>query len=74
MVILFAARYIDLLWYVVPNFSGNDPRGHFSWMDLASPIAVIGLWIAAFCWQLRSRPLFPVYDPLWTEVEKLHGH
>ena len=74
VVILFAARYIDLLWYVVPNFSGNDPRGHFSWMDLASPIAVIGLWIAAFCWQLRSRPLFPVYDPLWTEVEKLHGH
>ncbi|HTC95914.1 MAG TPA: hypothetical protein VK699_20905 [Terriglobales bacterium] len=73
-VILFAARYIDLLWYVVPNFSGNDPRGHFSWMDLACPIAVVGLWIAAFCWQLRLRPLFPVYDPLWTEVEKLHGH
>jgi hypothetical protein len=72
--ILFAARYIDLVWYVIPNFSGNDPRSHFSWMDLASPIAIVGFWVAAFCWQLRSRPLFPVYDPLWTEVEKLHGH
>ncbi len=72
VMILFAARYIDLLWYIAPNF--KDSRGSFSWMDLASPIAVIGLWIAAFCWQLRSRPLFPVYDPLWTEVEKLHGH
>ena len=53
--------------------SVSDPRGAFSWMDLACPVAVVGLWIAAFCGQLKSRPLFPVYDPLWTEVEKLHG-
>ncbi|PYX93212.1 MAG: hypothetical protein DMG67_04790 [Acidobacteria bacterium] len=78
VVILFLARYIDLLWYIVPNFNHmvngvSDPRGAFSWMDLACPVAVVGLWIAAFCGQLKSRPLFPVYDPLWTEVEKLHG-
>jgi hypothetical protein len=71
-VILFAARYIDLLWYVVPNF--KEPPGASWWMYLAAPVAAVSLWIAAFCWQLRSRPLFPVYDPLWTEVEKLHGH
>ncbi|HTD23809.1 MAG TPA: hypothetical protein VK738_14210 [Terriglobales bacterium] len=79
VVILFLARYIDLLWYVVPNFNGTingapDPRGLFSWLDVACPVAVVSLWIAAFCWQLKSRPLFPVYDPLWKEVEKLHGH
>ncbi len=72
VVILFLARYIDLLWYVVPNF--KDSRGVFSWLDVACPVAVVSLWIAAFCWQLKSRPLFPVYDPLWKEVEKLHGH
>ncbi|HZR29947.1 MAG TPA: hypothetical protein VFA71_14310 [Terriglobales bacterium] len=72
VMILFLARYIDMLWYIAPNF--KDSRGSFSWMDLACPVAVVGLWIAAFCWQLRSRPLFPVYDPLWTEVDKLHGH
>jgi hypothetical protein len=78
-VILFVARYIDLVWYIVPNFNhvvngGPDPRGFFTWLDVACPVAVLGLWIAAFCGQLKSRPLFPVYDPLWTEVEKLHGH
>lgn len=78
-VILFVARYIDLVWYIVPNFHGTvngapDPRGVFTWLDVACPIAVLGLWIAAFCGELKSRPLFPVYDPLWTEVEKLHEH
>jgi hypothetical protein len=70
--ILFLARYIDLVWYIVPNF--KDLSGASWWMYLAAPIAVVSLWIAAFCRELKSRPLFPVYDPLWTEVEKLHGH
>ena len=78
-VIICVARYLDVLWYVVPSFlhgvvnGAPDPRGSFSWMDLTCPIAVVGLWVAAFCWQLKSRPLFPVYDQLWAEVEKLHG-
>ena len=78
VVILFLARYIDLVWYIIPNFrvvgGVPNPNGLFSWTDVASPIAVLGLWVAAFCGELKSRPLFPVYDPLWTEVEKLHGH
>jgi len=79
VVIICVARYLDMLWYVVPNFihgtvnGAPDPRGSFSWMDLTCPIAVVSLWVAAFCWQLKTRPLFPVYDPLWAEVEKLHG-
>ena len=83
VVIICVARYLDMLWYIVPNFLHNvvvvngvpapDPRGAFHWLDLTCPLAIVGLWVAAFCWQLKSRPLFPVYDPLWAEVEKLHG-
>ena len=79
VVMLCVARYLDMLWYVVPSFLHKvvngvpSPQRLFSWMDLVCPLAVVSLWVAAFCWQLKSRPLFPVYDPLWAEVEKLHG-
>jgi hypothetical protein len=32
-------------------------------MDFVTPLAVGGLWLAVFFWQLKSRPLLPVGDP-----------
>jgi len=79
--ILFLARYIDLIWYIMPNFPkvGSLPNMHaefhFSWQTVAIPIGMGGFWIAAFCRELKKRPLYPVYDLLWPEITREHhGH
>jgi hypothetical protein len=41
---------------------------HFSWMDLAAPIGIGGLWLSAFLRQLESRPVLPVRDPHFAEA------
>jgi hypothetical protein len=35
-----------------------------SWQDLAAVLAVGGLFVALFAWQLASRPLLPLRDPV----------
>ncbi len=59
--LILAMRLVDLYWLVTPDFS----RGRFflSWLDIVVPIALGGLWLAWFAWQLPRRPLLPVHDP-----------
>jgi hypothetical protein len=61
-VLILVMSFVHQLWMVGPVFS----PGHFylSWMVLPALAAVGGLWLAAFVWQLRSRPLVPVHDPV----------
>jgi hypothetical protein len=59
---LFVVRLLDLFWTVIPVDGQGAPRG--SWMDAAAPIGMGGIWLALFVWQLKSRPLLPVNDPL----------
>ena len=35
----------------------------FTGLDFVTPLAVGGLWLAGFFWQLKSRPLLPLSDP-----------
>jgi len=37
-----------------------------------APIGLGGLWLATFVWQLRGRPLLPLYDPALQEARE-HG-
>ena len=60
---LILMRWLDLFWFIEPNFPGNQARFHFSWLDAVTPIAIGGLWLALFFWNLRRRPLVPLYDP-----------
>jgi hypothetical protein len=69
--LMFVMRYIDLNWYTMPNFADRAALNP-SWMDLVVPIALGGFWIAAFCRQLKQRPLYPVYDLLWPEITVQH--
>jgi hypothetical protein len=59
-------RLVDIFWYTAPAFN----PGHFTihWMDIAAPIGLGGIWLAAFFWHLRSRPLLPLNDPSGGEV------
>lgn len=63
-------RLIDLFWIVTPNFHPEHFTIH--WMDIAAPIGIGGVWIAAFIWQLKSRALLPLHDPRLKEVFAEH--
>jgi hypothetical protein len=67
-------RLIDLVWMVKPAFTGASFG--LSWMDVVSPIAIGGLWLAFFTWQLGRRSLIPINDPQYESVlEQAHeGH
>src|SRR5438876_3486975 len=56
---LIFMRFVDLFWYIEPNF---HKYFYFSPLDLVVPIALGGFWLALFFYNLRSRPLLPVYD------------
>jgi hypothetical protein len=72
-VLILVMRYVDLLWVVVPNFT--QARFQINWMDIVAPIGVGGIWLAAFCWQLRSWPLMPLNDPqLPSVLEQRNQH
>jgi hypothetical protein len=55
-------RVVDLLW--VTGFE-------LHWLDVAAPVALGGVWLAAFFRQLKQRPLLPLHDP---ELEEALEH
>ncbi len=63
---VLAVRLIDLLWLVAPAFHHDGLS--VSWMDVTLPIALGGVWLAAFIWQLRGRAILPVHDPQFEET------
>jgi hypothetical protein len=59
-VFIFVARIIHDFWFIVPAWH----HGEFaiSWMDFVAPLAIGGIWMAAFLWMLGRRPLLPLHD------------
>jgi hypothetical protein len=64
--LVFAMRFVDLLWLVVPVFHSEGLGLH--WMDLLLPLGLGGLWLAAFFARLEKRPLLPLHDPYAEET------
>jgi hypothetical protein len=58
---ILGMHVVDVFWLVVPAFQPTGFAVH--WMDVAALVGIGGIWIAVFVWQLRRRPLLPVYDP-----------
>jgi len=72
-VLILLMRFVDAVWLIEPAF--NQEHFHVSWMDEVAPIAIGGLWLAAFSWQLQKRALVPINDPqLEQALEPAHGH
>ena len=63
---MLAMRWLDLVWQVEPAFSPE--RFSFHWLYLAAPLAVGGLWLAAWAAELKKRPLLPLRDPWLPEA------
>jgi len=59
--IIIGMRLVDLFWIVMPAF---QPSGfHLHWLNLAVPLALGGIWLGAFLWELERRPLLPLGAP-----------
>jgi hypothetical protein len=59
-------RLVDMYWMVLPAFGGGNIR--LSWMDVALPLGMGGIWFAYFIWQLQRMPILPVHDPRMEEI------
>jgi len=73
--LILVMRWVDLFWLIAPNDLPGGKALGFSWMDIAAPLGIGGLWLAAFFRQLKARPVVPLRDPLFeTVVLKVHAH
>lgn len=71
--LILVMRLLDLLWMITPNFTGE--HFHVSWMDIVAPLAMGGIWLAVFGWQLSKRALIPINDPQFESVlQQAHSH
>ena len=66
-------RLVDVYWLVRPVFTQATAAAgssHFqvTWLDLAAPIGIGGVWLAVFLWQLEEHPLLPARDPEFLEA------
>jgi hypothetical protein len=70
---MIVMRILDVFWIVEPAFRQRGLEVY--WTDLVSLIALGGLWLAYFVWNLKSRPLLASNDPRDTySLLKAHGH
>jgi len=72
-VLILVMRIVDVIWLIEPTYHPGDFV--LNWMDFVAPVAIGGLWLAVFSWQLQKRPLVPINDPqLEQALEPAHGH
>jgi len=58
-VIILVARYVGIYWLTEPSWSEHF---HYSWMALASLVAVGGLWLYLFIGQLKGQTIIPIHE------------
>jgi len=70
---IIAMRFVDLFWLMGPRDRHTAPA--LSWINFVTPVALGGIWLTVFLWQLSSRPLLPLGEPELVEVlEGGDGH
>lgn len=68
---LILMRLVDLFWMTRPEFTSSAVP---SWLDVVLPIALGGLWLGFFAFNLKQCPLLPLGDPHLAEAIKNHEH
>jgi hypothetical protein len=66
---LLVTDFMVVIWMVVPAFEPN--RVHIHPQDLTAMCGIGGIWVAAFVWQLKRRPLLPLHA---AQVEGVAQH
>jgi hypothetical protein len=64
-------RLVDLFWITRPEFT---LRAFPTWIDIIVPIALVGLWLGYFAFNLQKMPLLPLGDPHLPEAIAHHEH
>jgi hypothetical protein len=64
-------RLVDLFWMTRPEFTSSARP---TWLDIVVPIALIGLWVGFFAFNLKQQPLLPLGDPKLAEAIAHHEH
>ncbi len=62
--LILVMRWVDLYWQAAPAMKVAG----LHWMDVVMPLALGGLWLWVFFWQLARRPLLPVHEPFLKEA------
>jgi hypothetical protein len=65
-------RVVDLIWTIGPNFRHDGTTLH--WLDFASVVGLLGIWLALFFTNLAGRALLPAHDPYFKEALAHGGH
>ena len=78
-IFILVLRLVDYFFMIGPSprvyGKGAEWAYHVSWMDIAAPIAVGGIWLWAFFGQIQKRPIVPFNDPfLESAIEHGKGH
>ncbi|HUE54785.1 MAG TPA: hypothetical protein VMO76_03060 [Candidatus Udaeobacter sp.] len=68
---LIFMRLVDLFWMTRPEFTS---RAAPTWLDIVLPLALGGLWLGFFAFNLKQLPLLPVGDPKLEEAIEHHEH
>ena len=63
--LVFLVRLLDLYWLVAPDLQGHGESHGIAvhGLDLATPVALGGIWLAFFAHELKRRPLLPIGEP-----------
>lgn len=74
-VFILVMRLLDMFYLIAPSpmieHAGHE-ASHFSWLYFVGPVAVGGLWLAYFFYELQKRPMVPINDPFLENAIK-HG-
>ena len=68
---LIFMRLVDLYWMTRPEFTS---RAMPTWLDIVLPLALGGLWLGFFAFNLKQCPLLPLGDPKLAEAIEHHEH
>lgn len=66
---LIFMRLVDLFWMTRPEFTSSAVP---TWLDLVLPVALGGLWLGFFAFNLKQCPLLPLGDPDLAEAIRNH--
>lgn len=70
---LIVMRLVDLYWITAPAMHHSGLEPHI--LDLVAPVALGGIFVGAFFWQLKNRSLIALNDPRFPDlIGKDHGH
>jgi hypothetical protein len=68
---LIFMRLVDLFWMTRPEFTS---RAMPTWLDIALPLGLGGLWLGFFAFNLKQCPLLPLGDPKLAEAIEHHEY